>query len=125
MPDGSPHVLTLWFGIEGDDPTFVKVESSLSVRNLRRDPRVAISINNVEDPYEEAHVRGHAVEFRGDSEARLWLDEQSVSYTGSKFSEPLPDALVLVRLRIDRASFSHSTHAQHTPPGSRLQIVRR
>ena len=64
MPDGSPHSAPVWIGVDGDDLVFTREESSLAMRNFRRDPRVAISIHNVEDPYECAYVRGRVTELR-------------------------------------------------------------
>ncbi|HWC07571.1 MAG TPA: pyridoxamine 5'-phosphate oxidase family protein, partial [Solirubrobacterales bacterium] len=52
MADGSPHVAPVWIGVEGSDLAFVKEEESVAMANLRRDPRVAISVSSVEDPYE-------------------------------------------------------------------------
>lgn len=124
MSDGSPHVTPVWIGVDGDRVSFCKEESSVAVRNLRRDPRVAISINNVEDPYEEAHVRGTVVQFRGSDAAATWLNDTAILYTGSPFSKPPPDGRLLV-VEIQHAGLMQLTGVEHTPPGAPLQLPRR
>jgi len=42
MPDGSPNVTPVWIGVGEDKIVFSSGESSLKVRNLRRDPRQSI-----------------------------------------------------------------------------------
>ena len=42
--DGSPHVTIVWVGLEGDDIVIGKLMVDQKVRNIRRDPRVALSI---------------------------------------------------------------------------------
>ena len=43
-PDGSPHVTLAWVGLEGDEIVFATLPDQRKLRNLRRDPRVAVSI---------------------------------------------------------------------------------
>ena len=42
--DGSPHVTIVWVGLDGDDIVIGKLAEDQKVRNIRRDPRVALSI---------------------------------------------------------------------------------
>jgi PPOX class probable F420-dependent enzyme len=44
LPDGSPHTVPLWVGTHGDHIVFLTGPQSRKARNLRRDPRVALSI---------------------------------------------------------------------------------
>jgi PPOX class probable F420-dependent enzyme len=41
--DGSPHVTMMWIGFEGDDLISVHARENVKLRNIRRDPRVALS----------------------------------------------------------------------------------
>jgi PPOX class probable F420-dependent enzyme len=43
-PDGSPHVTIVWVGLDGDDLVIGKLTVDQKVRNIRRDDRVALSI---------------------------------------------------------------------------------
>jgi PPOX class probable F420-dependent enzyme len=42
--DGSPHVTAAWVGIEGDEIVLATIRDQQKLRNLRRDPRIALSI---------------------------------------------------------------------------------
>jgi PPOX class probable F420-dependent enzyme len=43
-PDGSPHVTVVWAGIDGDELVTAHLGEHRKVRNVRRDPRVALSM---------------------------------------------------------------------------------
>jgi PPOX class probable F420-dependent enzyme len=61
MADGSPQNTPVWIEIEGDKIVFNTAEGRVKPRNLRRDPRVAISVTDAENPYRAAFIRGHVV----------------------------------------------------------------
>jgi PPOX class probable F420-dependent enzyme len=42
--DGSPHVTIVWVGLEGDEIVISKLSEDQKVANIRRDPRVSLSI---------------------------------------------------------------------------------
>lgn len=44
-PDGSPQVTVVWIGLDGDDIVAAHLPENRKVRNIRRDPRVAISLH--------------------------------------------------------------------------------
>ncbi len=64
MPDGSPQVSVVWVDIEGDNILVNTAEGRIKPRNVRRDPRVAISIYNQDVPYQSAAIQGEVVEVR-------------------------------------------------------------
>ena len=43
-PDGQPHVTLAWVGLEGDEIVFATLPDQRKLADIRRDPRVAISI---------------------------------------------------------------------------------
>ncbi len=49
LPDGSPHSVPVWVGTEGDYVAILTGPGSRKARNLRRDPRVALSLTNPDD----------------------------------------------------------------------------
>jgi len=61
MADGSPSSTPVWVGREGDRLLICTSEGSLKARNTQRDRRVALSIVDFENPYEEAQLRGLAL----------------------------------------------------------------
>jgi PPOX class probable F420-dependent enzyme len=81
MPDGSPNNSPVWIDVQDDHILICSEEGSLKVRNLRRDSRVAISVLDFHDPYEELQIRGRVVEIRDDPKFEF-LDHISHKYIG-------------------------------------------
>ena len=61
MKDGSPHVVPVWVGIEDKYIITAGGMEHLRHANMKRDPRVALTISTPEDPYEVYLVRGKVV----------------------------------------------------------------
>ena len=105
MPDGSPQSAPVWVDLEGDRLLICTGEGSLKARNTKRDPRVAVSIVDFDNPYVETQIRGRVVERRPDADFAV-MDRVSRKYTGKPF--PMRDnpaeRLVLV-IEVDRARF--------------------
>ena len=112
MSDGSPHSAPVWVGREGDCIIICTDEDSVKGRNTRRDPRVAISIVDMDDPYSEAQLRGRVVERRRDSDFK-YIDAVSRKYVGKAwpYREEVPVALVI---EIDKVHYSKQPF-EHTP----------
>ena len=51
MPDGSPHASPVWVDVEDDTILVNAAEGRVKTKNIRRDPRVAISILDSSEPY--------------------------------------------------------------------------
>lgn len=62
MADGAPQVSPVWIDVEDGTVVFNTAEGRLKPKNLRRDPRVAISVTNPENPYESLLIRGQVTE---------------------------------------------------------------
>jgi PPOX class probable F420-dependent enzyme len=60
MTDGHPHVMPVWFVLDGDDVVFTTGEGSAKARNLRRDPRAALVVDDENPPFAFVHIRGPA-----------------------------------------------------------------
>jgi PPOX class probable F420-dependent enzyme len=104
MPDGSPQVTTVWVDLDGDRILVNTAEGRAKPRNVRRDPRVAISIS---DPsgYPSAHVRGRVVEVTHEG-AEAHIDKMSQKYLGEeKYPWAKPeDVRVLIVIEPERVS---------------------
>lgn len=112
LNDGSPHSVPVWIGREGDRVIVCTDEKSVKAKNTQRDPRVAISIVDLEDPYSEAQLRGRVVECRRDTDFR-YIDAVSRKYVGKAwpYREESPIALVI---EIDKAHYSKEPF-EHRP----------
>jgi PPOX class probable F420-dependent enzyme len=114
MPDGSPNVTPVWIGVQEDRILIGSGESSLKIRNLRRDPRFALSVVDFHDPYEEVQIRGRVVEFREDSNFKI-MDEISQKYIGKEFPFRNPEGRVALIIEVEKARYTKLPF-EHTPP---------
>ncbi|MFJ1899422.1 MULTISPECIES: PPOX class F420-dependent oxidoreductase [unclassified Streptomyces] len=89
QPDGSPHQSVVWVGRDGDDVFFVTGVDKLKVRNLRRDPRLSVTINPPDEPYGYAVISGTARFESAGSRERM--DELAVKYTGRTYAGQHPE----------------------------------
>jgi PPOX class probable F420-dependent enzyme len=64
MKDGSPQVSPVWIDLDKDTNTILvnTAEGRIKQKNVLRDPRVAISIVNQNNPYEMVTIRGKVIE---------------------------------------------------------------
>jgi PPOX class probable F420-dependent enzyme len=94
LPDGSPHSVPVWVGLEDGRIAFLTHPHSRKARNLARDPRVALSITDRNQPNVMAQVRGRVTaRVEGDA-AWTIIDRMSNKY----LDQPYP-------LRQDRVVF--------------------
>ncbi|TMR17370.1 PPOX class F420-dependent oxidoreductase [Nonomuraea turkmeniaca] len=85
LPDGSPHTVPLWVGTHGDHVVFLTGPHSRKARNLRRDPRVALSLAPADNPFQPVIVRGRVIEWREGDTAWEIIDQISTKYTGKPY----------------------------------------
>ncbi len=81
MPDGSPQVTPMWVDFDGKYILVNTAEGRQKPRNIRRDPRVAISVTRVGNPYVFASVRGRVVEITTEG-AEEHIDKLAKKYLG-------------------------------------------
>lgn len=86
LPDGSPHSVPVWIGTHGDRVAFLTGPGSRKARNLRRDPRVAISLTPADAPFPPVMIRGRVVEWLDGEEGWTVVDEIARKYTGQPYS---------------------------------------
>ncbi|MGP3967285.1 PPOX class F420-dependent oxidoreductase [Streptomyces sp. 6N223] len=60
LPGGAPQTSVVWIGREGDTVVFSTRADRQKARNLRRDPRVSVSVFDSENPYRSIEIRGTA-----------------------------------------------------------------
>ncbi|GAA4551252.1 PPOX class F420-dependent oxidoreductase [Amycolatopsis samaneae] len=100
-PDGSPQTSIIWVGRDGDDVLFSATEARLKVRNLRRDPRISLSILDGENPYRYAEIRGTVT--IEDDPARSLPTALSHKYLGKPYPEEPPEVVrVIVRVHAEK-----------------------
>jgi PPOX class probable F420-dependent enzyme len=81
--DGSPHVTPVWFVLDGDDLLFNTGVESLKGRILRRDPRVALCVDDQEPPYSFVMIDGTATLDDDLDELSKWARHIGARYMGA------------------------------------------
>jgi PPOX class probable F420-dependent enzyme len=99
--DGSPRNWVVWAGLEGDSVLICTTEHSMKATHMRRDPRVGLSLVDLENPYRMASLQGRVEEIRDDEGCR-YMDPISIKYTGAPFPSRGPDRLCFV-IGVERA----------------------
>ncbi|MEV5720294.1 PPOX class F420-dependent oxidoreductase [Amycolatopsis mediterranei] len=95
--DGSPQSSVVWAKRDEDTVLFVTVQGRRKERNIRRDPRVSLSVFDLADPENYVEIRGRAeVTVEGGAELN---DELARKYTGTAFP-PEPAGVVRVLVRV-------------------------
>ncbi|WEO96698.1 PPOX class F420-dependent oxidoreductase [Streptomyces sp. FXJ1.172] len=101
QPDGRPQLSPVWVKRDGDQILFSTTVDRRKKKNLDRDPRVSVVVQDPEMPYVYAEIRGTAdVATQG---AEDLIDELSLKYTGKKYAEFNPASVddadrVIVRI---------------------------
>ena len=85
LPDGSPHTTPVYVGAHGDHIVFFTGPGTRKARNLRRDPRVALSIAPVDDMFTPVVIRGRVVEWIEGDAAWEIVDQLATKYTGAPY----------------------------------------
>jgi PPOX class probable F420-dependent enzyme len=97
--DGSPHVSPVW--IDVDDDGNVLVNSAVGRRkdrNIRRDPRVALSISPANDPYRWLAVEGEVTSIETGDEAEAHISALSQRYDGTDYEYVPGQVRVIYRI---------------------------
>jgi len=102
LPDGAPHSIPLWVTTVGEHIVFLTGPDSQKARNLRRDPRVALSLTPADNPFQPVIVRGRVVEWLEGDAAWEIVDRISTKYTGGPY--PREQERVVALIEPDRQS---------------------
>jgi PPOX class probable F420-dependent enzyme len=101
LPDGAPHAVPVWVGVEDGRIAFLTSPRSRKARNIDHDPRVALSIADHERPNRMAHVRGRVVEVVDGDAGWAIIDRLAGAYIGQPY--PLREDRVAYLVEVERA----------------------
>jgi len=83
--DGAPHVTPVWIDHEGDQYVLINIANTrVKLSNMKRDPRVAVSIAAQDNPYDHVTIFGKVVGIT-DEGADAHIEKLAKKYTGKKF----------------------------------------
>ena len=106
-PSGQPHVMPVWFVLDGEELVFNTSGDSVKGRNLRWDPRAAAVVDEDVAPYAFVHIRGRVTISEEPEELLRFATAIGGRYMGAGRAEEfgrrnaVPGEL-LVRLRPER-----------------------
>ncbi|MEU8995818.1 PPOX class F420-dependent oxidoreductase [Streptomyces caniferus] len=105
--DGSPHLAPVWFLMDGDELVFNTGADTVKGRNLARDGRVALCVDDERPPFAFVSVQGTAEISDDLPDVRDWAIRIAARYMGEDRAEEygarngVPGEVV-VRVRIDK-----------------------
>lgn len=86
--DGRPHVVPVWFVMDGDTIVFTTWHTTVKAANIRRDPRVTLCVDDENPPFAFVMVEGTAA--FGDptpNERVMWATRLGARYMGAEQAE--------------------------------------
>jgi hypothetical protein len=105
--DGRPHVVPIWFVLDGDDVVFNTGASTIKGRSLRRDGRISLCVDDQRPPFSYVTIEGRASVSEDPEEVLRFATLIGSRYMGANRAEEfgrrngVPGELV-VRLRPDK-----------------------
>ncbi len=81
MPDGSPQITEVSVDTDGTHVIINSVETHVKMKNIRRDPRVALAVAFPNDPSRYAQIRGYVSHTTTDG-AVEHIENLAQKYTG-------------------------------------------
>ncbi len=105
MKDGSPQVTPVWVDYDGKYVRFNSAKGRVKDNNIRRDPRVSISLQDPANPYRYLEIRGCVVEVT-ESGADEHINKLSKKYLGKAVYPFRQPGEVRVTYKIEPAKVS-------------------
>ena len=102
LPDGSPHSVPVFVGTEGDRIAIFTGPGSRKARNLRHDPRVALSLVPPDDTFTPVIVRGRVAEWLDGDAAWEIVDRIAVRYIGQPYPRDQERIVALIEPSVQR-----------------------
>ncbi len=99
-PNGEPHSSPVWYDWDGQHFLFSQTKTRQKYRNLQRDPRVAVSMTDPDNPYRYLEIRG-TVDGIDDDQGNAFINAMAKKYMDQDvypWHQP-EDERVLVKVR--------------------------
>jgi PPOX class probable F420-dependent enzyme len=90
--DGSPQVTPTWVGTDGKNVLINVATYRQKFKNVSRDPRVAVTVIDMKDPYKGVIISGKVASIVRGKEAEDQDDELAIKYTGRHKQNKRPNA---------------------------------
>jgi len=96
QPDGSPHATPVYVGTRGEHIVLFTGPNKRKARNLRRDPRLALSIAPPDNPFEPIAIRGLVVDWIEGDSAWPIIDRIVAKYVDMAYPRDEPRVVAVV-----------------------------
>lgn len=103
-PDGSPSVTPMWFDWDGELLRFTHTTRRTKLRNIEKNPRVALSVLDPERPYRYLQVQGTVESITPDPTGAFYV--QLAKRYGRPDPAPPPDAADRVVIAVRPTAYS-------------------
>jgi PPOX class probable F420-dependent enzyme len=103
MPNGAPQLTQVWVDTDGEHVLVNTVTTHQKVKNVRRDPRVAVNVHDPKQPWRIANIRGRVVDVTS-AGADAHIDRLAKKYLGAEqypFHQPGQERIIL-KIRPER-----------------------
>ncbi|MDQ3320682.1 MAG: PPOX class F420-dependent oxidoreductase [Actinomycetota bacterium] len=102
--DGRPHVVPIWFLLDGEDVLLTTGADTVKGRNILRDPRVGLCVDDEDPPFAYVMVEGEAEVTEDPDELLRWATRLGGRYMGADRAEEFGrrnavEGELLVRIR--------------------------
>ena len=84
MADGSPQLTQTWVDTDGEHVIINTVETHLKLKNIKRDPRIAVAIAAPDNPSRYVQVRGRVINITTEG-AVEHIEQLSQKYLGKPY----------------------------------------
>jgi PPOX class probable F420-dependent enzyme len=86
-PSGAPHVVPIWFVLDGDDLIFTTGVDTIKGKAISRDNRVALCVDDDSPPFSFVTIEGVARIGRDLDETLAWATRLGARYMGAERAE--------------------------------------
>jgi PPOX class probable F420-dependent enzyme len=85
--DGRPHVVPIWYDLDGDSLVFTTWHEAVKAVNMRRNPRVSLCVDDETPPFAFVLIEGIASLEMNAPDLAYWATRIAGRYMGAKLSE--------------------------------------
>ncbi|TXL87337.1 PPOX class F420-dependent oxidoreductase [Streptomyces sp. NBC_01725] len=107
--DGSPHIAPMWFLLDGEDLVFTTENTTVKSRNLLRDERAAMCVDDERPPYSFVVLRGRVAISEDPGQLLTWATSIAARYMGEDRAREFGErnsvpGMLLGRMRIEHVT---------------------
>lgn len=85
--DGRPHIVPIWFDLDGTTIIFTTWHTSIKAINMQRDPRVCLCIDEETPPFTFVTIEGTAVLLDDQAALSQWATRIAGRYMGAELAD--------------------------------------